>query len=150
MDVSMPGYTALILGSVGLLTVAINTSSYRESGVLRRFRATPLRPVTYIAADVASTLVMMLAGMAPLLLAGWLIYDVRFEGQPVSVFLAVLLGGLAMFSVGYLIASLAPSARARRRSSAWRSSTRCSFCRARACLWRSCRQRSGAYRTSCR
>lgn len=111
MDVSMPGYTALILGSVGLLTVAINTSSYRESGVLRRFRATPLRPVTYIAADVTSTLVMMLAGMAPLLLAGRLIYDVRFEGQPVSVFLAVLLGGLAMFSVGYLIASLAPSAR---------------------------------------
>ena len=111
MDISMPGYTALILGSVGLLTVAINTSSYRESGVLRRFRATPLRPVTYIAADVTGTLVMMLAGMVPLLLAGRLIYDVRFEGQPVSVFLAVLLGGLAMFSVGYLIASLAPSAR---------------------------------------
>jgi ABC-2 type transport system permease protein len=111
MDVSMPGYTALILGSVGLLTVAINTSSYRESGVLRRFRATPLRPVTYIAADVAGTLVMMMAGMVPLLLAGRLIYDVRFEGQPVSVFLAVLLGGMAMFSVGYLIASLAPSAR---------------------------------------
>ena len=112
MDVSMPGYTALILGSVGLLTVAINTSSYRESGVLRRFLATPLRPVTYIAADVAGTLVMMLAGMAPLLLAGRLIYDVRFEGQPLNVLLAVLLGGLAMFSVGYLIASLAPSARA--------------------------------------
>ncbi len=112
MDISMPGYTALILGAVGLLTVAINTSSYRESGVLRRFRATPLRPVTYIAADVTGTLVMMLAGMVPLLLAGWLIYDVRFEGQLHSVFLAVLLGGLAMFSVGYLIASLAPSARA--------------------------------------
>jgi len=112
MDISMPGYTALILGAVGLLTVAINTSSYRESGVLRRFRATPLRPVTYIAADVTGTFVMMLAGMVPLLLAGWLLYHVRFEGQLPSVFLAVLLGGLAMFSVGYLIASLAPSARA--------------------------------------
>lgn len=112
MDISMPGYTALILGAVGLLTVAINTSSYRESGVLRRFRATPLKPVTYIAADVTGTLVMMLAGMAPLLLAGWLLYHVRFEGQPLNVFLAVLLGGTAMFSVGYVIASLAPSARA--------------------------------------
>jgi ABC-2 type transport system permease protein len=112
MDVYMPGYTALILGSVGLLTVAINTSSYRESGILRRFRATPLRPVIYIAADVTGNLVMMLIGMVPLLLGGWLIYDVRFEGQPLNVLLAVLLGGLAMFSVGYLIASLAPSARA--------------------------------------
>jgi ABC-2 type transport system permease protein len=112
MDVYMPGYTALILGSVGLLTVAINTSSYRESGILRRFRATPLRPVIYIAADVTGNLVMMLIGMVPLLLGGRLIYDVRFEGQPLNILLAVLLGGLAMFSVGYLIASLAPSARA--------------------------------------
>ena len=112
MDVSMPAYTALILGAVGLLTVAINTSSYREAGVLRRFRATPLRPFTYIAADVTSNLVMMLVGMAAVLIAGWLLFHVRFEGQPLSVMLAVLLGGVAMFSVGYVIASLAPSARA--------------------------------------
>ena len=112
MDVSMPAYTALILGAVGLLTVAINTSSYREAGILRRFRATPLRPATYIAADVAGNLLMMIAGMVPLLFVGWVIYHVRFEGQPVSVLLAVLLSGVAMFSVGYVIASLAPSARA--------------------------------------
>jgi ABC-2 type transport system permease protein len=112
MDVSMPAYTALILGAVGLLTVAINTSAYREAGVLRRFRATPLRPFTYIAADVAGNLLMMLAGMVPFLLVGWALYHVRFEGQPVSVLLAVLLGGTAMFSIGYVIASLAPSARA--------------------------------------
>jgi ABC-2 type transport system permease protein len=112
MDVSMPAYTALILGTVGLLTVPILTSSYREAGVLRRYRVTPLRPLTYIAADVTSNLVMMLAGMAAVLIAGRLLFDVRFEGQPLSVILAVLLGSLAMFSVGYVIASLAPSARA--------------------------------------
>jgi ABC-2 type transport system permease protein len=111
MDISMPGYTALILGSVGLLTVAINISSHRESGILRRFRATPLRPFTYITADVTSNLIMTLAGMAGMLVIGWLTYRVRFEGQPVSVLVAVLLGGLAMFAIGYVIASLAPSAR---------------------------------------
>ena len=111
MDISMPGYTALILGSVGLLTVAINTSSYREAGILRRFRATPLRPSIYITADVTSNLIMTLAGMAGMLVIAWLIYRVRFEGQPVSVLLAVLFGGLSMFAIGYVIASLAPSAR---------------------------------------
>ncbi len=112
MDVSMPGYTALILGSVGFMTVAMNTSSFREAGILRRFRATPLRPLTYILADVTANLVMTLLGMVGLVLAGWLLYRVRFEGQPVSVILAVIFSGLAMFAVGYVIASVAPTARA--------------------------------------
>jgi len=112
MDVSMPGYTALILGSVGFMTVAMNTSSFREAGILRRFRATPLRPLTYILADVTANLVMTLLGMVGLVLAGWLLYRVRFEGQLVSVILAVIFSGLAMFAVGYVIASLAPTARA--------------------------------------
>ena len=112
MDVSMPGYAALILGAVGFMTVVINTSSYREARILRRFRATPLRPLAYIAADVTANLVMTLLGMAGFLLVGRLLYRVRFEGNPASVFLAILLSALAMFAVGYVIASLAPSARA--------------------------------------
>lgn len=112
MDVSMPGYAALILGAVGFMTVAINTSSYREARILRRFRATPLRPITYIAADVTANLIMTLLGMAGFLFTGWLLYRVRFAGNPVGVFLAIVFSALAMFAVGYLIASLAPSARA--------------------------------------
>ena len=112
MDISMPAYTALILASVGLLGVAINTSSYREAGILRRFRMTPLRPLVYIAADVGANLIMTLAGMAGVLVVGWILYRVQFEGQAVSVLLAVILSGTAMFALGYLIAGLAPNARA--------------------------------------
>jgi ABC-2 type transport system permease protein len=112
MDIAMPGYAALILGAVGFMTVAINTSSYREARILRRFRATPLRPLTYILADVTANLVMTLLGMVGVVLVGWLLFRVHFEGQPVSVFLAVILSALAMFSAGYVIASLAPNARA--------------------------------------
>ncbi len=112
MDISMPGYAALILGSVGFMTVAINTSNYREARILRRFRATPLRPLTYILADVTANLVMTLLGMVGFLLVGWLIYRVRFAGQPVSVLAGIILCALSMFSIGYMIASLAPNARA--------------------------------------
>jgi ABC-2 type transport system permease protein len=112
MDVSMPAYSALILGSVGFLGVAITTSGYREAGVLRRFRMTPLRPVIYIAADVVANLTMTLVGMGGVFLIGWLLWDVQFQGQAVSVLIAVILSGMAMFSVGYLIAGLAPTARA--------------------------------------
>ncbi len=112
MDISMPNYTGLILGSVGLLSVPIATGGYRELGVLRRLRATPMRPLTYIVADVITNLVMVILGMILLVIVGWAIYKVRFEGQILNVFAGVILGGLSLFALGYLIASLAPSARA--------------------------------------
>jgi len=111
MDVSMPAYTAMILGTVGFLGVPITISGYRESGVLRRFQATPMRPLTYILADIVANLVTTLLGMMGLVIVGWLLYRVQFEGQVMAVILAVVFCGLAMFSIGYLIAGLAPGAR---------------------------------------
>ena len=111
MDISMPAYTALILGTVGFLSVPITISGYRETGVLRRFQATPMRPWTYILADIVANLVMTLLGMIGLVFVGWLLYRVQFEGQVVEVIAAVVFSGLAMFSIGYVIASLAPAAR---------------------------------------
>lgn len=111
MDVTMSGYTALILGTVGMLSVPITISGYRERGVLRRFRATAMRPLVFILSDIVTSLFMTLLGMLFLVFAGWLLYRVRFEGQLLNYALGVILGGLAMFSFGYVIASLAPGAR---------------------------------------
>lgn len=111
MDISMPAYAALILGSVGLLTVAINTSAYREAGILRRFRATPLSPLVYLSADVLCNLGMTLLGMLCVVLVGSLLYHVRFRGNVLSVLLGTILGALSMSSIGYVIASLASTAR---------------------------------------
>ena len=111
MDVSMPAYTALILGTVGFMGIPITISAYRETGVLRRFQAAGVRSVTYIIADVTANLIMTLLGMCGLLVVGWLLYHVSFEGRAIDVIVAVVFGGLAMFSCGYMIASLARGAR---------------------------------------
>lgn len=111
IDVSMPNYTGLILGTVGLLNIPITTAGYRELGILRRFRATPMRPLTYIAADVTTNLLATMAGMTVLLAIGFGIYRVRFDGNFGGFLLAVVLGCLAMFALGYVIASLATGAR---------------------------------------
>jgi ABC-2 type transport system permease protein len=111
MDISMPAYTGLILGTIGLLNVPITTATYREQGILRRLRATPLRPLTYLTSDVLNNLVMTGLGMAVLVAVGKVLYDVRFEGQLIGMLAAVVLSALAMFAFGYLIASLAPGAR---------------------------------------
>ncbi|MBK8990059.1 MAG: hypothetical protein IPM39_29025 [Chloroflexi bacterium] len=44
LDVYAPTYAAIVIAVVGLTAVPIETSARRDAGVLRRFRATPLRP----------------------------------------------------------------------------------------------------------
>lgn len=111
MDVSMPAYTALILGTVALLGIPINISSNRETGVLRRYRAAGVPQQVYILADVITNLAMTVLGMFLLVLVGSLLYHVRFEGNALLVLAGVLFCAVSMFSIGYLIASVAPSAR---------------------------------------
>ncbi len=111
MDVAMPAYTAMVLGIVGFMSIPISIGAYRESGVLRRFRSTPLRPMTFIAADVVSNLLMMFIGILALVAVGWILYRVAFDGSVIVVGIAIVFCALSMFSIGYLIAAVAPTAR---------------------------------------
>jgi ABC-2 type transport system permease protein len=111
MDVTVPAYLGIIIVTVGLIGLPIQTSSNRELGILRRYRVTPMRPLTYIVADVTSYWVMALVGVVVLVVVGKLAYDVRFEGSILSVLAGFTLSTLAFLAIGFVIASFAPSAR---------------------------------------
>jgi ABC-2 type transport system permease protein len=111
MDVAMPAYAAMVLCIVGFMSIPVSICGYRESGVLRRFRSTPLQPMTFIAADVVSNLLMALIGVLVLVVAGWVFFRTAFEGNVIVVGIALVLCALSLFSIGYLIAALAPSPR---------------------------------------
>lgn len=111
VDVSVPAYMAMIIGTVGLLSITIATATYRETGVLRRYRATPLRPVAILTAQIVVNFVMTLLGALLLLVAARLVYGLRFYGNGLSVLVAFTLSSLSFFAVGFLLASLAPTAR---------------------------------------
>jgi len=111
VDVSTPAYLAMIIGSTGLLSIAIAVSSYREKGVLRRYRATPLRPAAVLAAEVAVHFLMTLLGGVLLIIAARVVYGLRFEGHAGEVFLGFTLSCMSFFSIGFLLAGLARTAR---------------------------------------
>jgi len=111
VDASVPAYTAIIIGTVALMGIPIDTATNRETGVLRRYRATPLHPAAYLIASVAVYLVIALLGMAILVLTGKLIFGLRMEGSWFSILAAFALSAFSFFSVGYLIASIVPTAR---------------------------------------
>lgn len=111
VDASVPAYTGIIIGTVALMGIPIDTAANREAGVLRRYRATPLHPVAYLIASVSMYLVVALLGMAILVVTGKLVFGLRIAGSWFSVLAAFTLSALAFFSAGYLLASLAPTAR---------------------------------------
>ena len=111
VDISVPAYTAMIIGTTGIMGLSITMSAYREKGILRRLRATPLQPQIILIAQVVVNFMMTAAGMLLLILAGKLVFDLRFDGNPISVVLAFLLGSLSFFSLGFVLASVMPNAR---------------------------------------
>jgi ABC-2 type transport system permease protein len=111
IDVSVPAYTAMIIGTTGILGLTITMATYREKGILRRLRATPLRPQVILFAQVVVIFLMTAAGMLMLILAGKAVYQMRFEGDALSVALAFVLGSLSFFSLGFVLASVMPNAR---------------------------------------
>ncbi len=111
VDVSVPAYTAMIIATAGLLSLTINVTSYREKGVLRRLKATPLRPQTILAAQVIVIFLMTAMGMALLVIAGKIVYGLRFNGNPFNVLAGFVLSSLSFFALGFVLASLIPTAR---------------------------------------
>ncbi len=111
VDVSVPGYTAMIIATSALMSLTIVIAAYRENGILRRLRATPLHPQAILFAQVIVIFTMTLAGMVLLIIAGKLVYHLRFNGNPWSVALAFTFASLSFFSVGFVLAGLLPSAR---------------------------------------
>jgi ABC-2 type transport system permease protein len=111
IDISVPAYTAMIIATTGLLGLTITMAAYRENGVLRRLRTTPIRPLVILAAQVIVLLLMTTFGMVLLIIAGKLVYHVRFEGNVLSVLVGFVLCSLSFFAIGFVLAGLMPTAR---------------------------------------
>ena len=111
VDISVPAYTAMIIGTTGILGLSITMATYREKGILRRLRVTPLRPHVILISQVVVIFLMTTAGMLLLILAGKLVYNLRFDGNALSVALGFVLSSLSFFSLGFVLASVMPNAR---------------------------------------
>ncbi len=111
VDISVPAYTAMIIATTSLLGLTITMTTYREKGILRRLRTTPISPFTVIFAQVIVLFLMTLFGMLLLVLAGKLVYHMQFEGNVFSVIVGFTLSLLSFFSIGFIFASVLPTAR---------------------------------------
>jgi ABC-2 type transport system permease protein len=114
IDASIPGLAAMIICITGLMSTTMTMSTYREKGVLRRLRTTPVSPLVVLVAQVIVVLAMTALGMLLLVTAGELLYHVRFEGNAFSLLAGFVLSSLSFFGIGFILAGTMPTTR-----SAW-------------------------------
>jgi ABC-2 type transport system permease protein len=111
------GYQYLLSGMIGYGAAATTFAGLalllvirRESGVLKRLRATPLPPATYVAAVLVSIILVFLVEAAILVALGRFAYDVPLADSIASLVAVVLLGAASFAALGVGLTALIRSA----------------------------------------
>lgn len=112
IDISVPAYAGMIISVTGLMSLPLTICEYREKKILKRYKATPIEPVYVILSHVLVCLVMTVVGMLLLILVARLVFNLQFIGNALLVIAVFLLSTLSVYSIGFLIASIAPNMRA--------------------------------------
>jgi ABC-2 type transport system permease protein len=107
LEAGMIGYGVASTAFAGL---AITMTIRRESGVLKRIRATPLLPSTYLLAVLASTFITFLVEATILIALGKILFHVPLPSQPFSLFVVLVIGTIAFAALGLGMSGLVRSA----------------------------------------
>jgi ABC-2 type transport system permease protein len=103
---------SVALAMLGLSVLPTVLATYRERGILRRLGATPVHPSALLGAQLVVNVVAAAISIAVLIGVGRLAVSLPVPRQLAGFGVALLLGLAALFSVGLVVAALAPTTRA--------------------------------------
>jgi ABC-2 type transport system permease protein len=107
----LPVLTAILIALSAVVSLIAIVSIYREGGILKRLRATPLPPVVILTAHVLVKLIFTAITLVAMLLAGRRYFPPGASVDVISFGAALLFTTWAILSIGFVIASLVPTAR---------------------------------------
>lgn len=111
ITIDLPILTSILIALSAVLSLVTIVAIYREGGILKRLRATPLRSHTILTALVIVKLLFTALTLAAMILAGRKYFPSGAHAPFVSFGVALLYCTLCIVSLGFLIASVVPTAR---------------------------------------
>ncbi|MEU4238346.1 ABC transporter permease [Actinoplanes sp. NPDC026619] len=112
LDVYVPILVVFVLAMLATNVLPPVLAGYREKGVLRRLRTTPVGPVRVLAAQLVITLLTAVVSVTALLLVARFAFGVLLPRQLAGFLLTTLLAALALIAIGLLVSAAAPTGRA--------------------------------------
>jgi ABC-2 type transport system permease protein len=107
LEAGMIGYGAISIAFAGLAIVLVIR---RESGILKRLRATPLPAPAYVAALLSAFLAAFAVEVVGLILLGRVLFGIGVPDRIGSLVLALLLGAVSFCGLGIGVTALMRSA----------------------------------------
>jgi ABC-2 type transport system permease protein len=104
-------FAGLLIAISAVLSLVTIIAIYREGGILKRLRATPLRPLTILIAHVLVKLLFTAATLLTTMVLSKRFLPVDIPIPWVSFTAATVLSTLSILSLGFILASVAPTAR---------------------------------------
>lgn len=111
LGAGLPIFATILIALSNVLSLVAVISIYRDGGILKRLRATPLRPQTILTAHVVVKLVLTAVTLFLLVVAGKQFAVDGLEVRPLSFAVAMAISMVSILSVGFVIASIVPTAR---------------------------------------
>lgn len=105
VDWLAPGVFGMNIMFASLFGVGYSIVRYRKNGVLKRLSATPLSPMEFLTAQVASRLWLILLVTAVVYFGTNLIVGFRMYGSYLDLFVVLIAGTLSLISLGLIIAA---------------------------------------------
>ncbi len=105
-------YIGVVLAAVGLVMLPVHLASYRERGVMRRFRASSFAPWALPVAWIVVATALTAAAVVALLATAHVAFGVPPVDDVAMTVVAVALGVWASINTGILLGTVLPSARA--------------------------------------
>lgn len=105
-------YFTTVIGATGMIMLPVHIASYRERGVLRRFAAAGFPRWSFALAQLVIGMITVAIAGALLLAVAAPVYGVPEVENLGRVAGGVVVGSLAFISIGVLLGTLLPSARA--------------------------------------
>ena len=109
--VIMPVFFAILIALSAVVSLVTIIAVYREGGILKRLRATPLRPWTILSAHVLVKLFFTAVTLVAMMAAGRRYFPTAMPLPIGSLTVALLIMTLSVLAIGFVIASLVPTAR---------------------------------------
>src|SRR5678816_3806551 len=97
---TVPVIVAILIAINAVLSLIAIISIYRESGILKRLRATPLRPWTILTAHVLVKLLLTTVTLALMLLAGRRYFPADMDIPVVNFAIALVITTWSILSIG--------------------------------------------------
>ncbi len=102
-DVMIPGYiAALVIGSTAFMNIPLEIAARRQTGVLRRLRASPLHPLAVVGSQVAVGLLSGGVGSMLLAATGAWVFGATLPVDALSLLAAFLLTSLSMYALAIM------------------------------------------------